>query len=420
MQAHGNLIRLSPKDGASAEILRRIPLGASVASGGVDESFLQDLLFRFPQTLPIAAIDAAYADPVPICRELSTRAGYVDALYVNSLGRLTLAEFKLWRNPQARREVIGQILDYTKELASWRYEDLQREVSKARGTSGNVLYDLVRKHAPDVNEADFVDNVTRHLKRGEFLLLIIGDGIREGVENIVDFVQRYTGLHFNLALVEAALYRDGAERLIVQPRVLARTEIMHRIVIDEATGGRVGPDPDPLPYEEQNLQFWTRMLKGYAFKAVDVEVPAPGKDSTIYVKVPNSGFGDWGLSFGAYLYRQSPTIGCYLTCRKDIPTAVRVYKDVEASFEELRREIGDDLIHWDNKWAAQESDSSARPGWLFSREVRTRPVSTTPSPGCGTVWIASSLGSIRACRTCSPERADATYPVASPRRWNAL
>ena len=362
MQAYGSLIRLSPKNGASAEILSRIPLGASVGSGGVDESFLQDLLFRFPQTLPIAAIDAAYADPVPVCRELSTRAGYVDALYVNALGRLTLAEFKLWRNPQARREVIGQILDYTKELASWRYEDLQREVSRALKAKGNVLYELVRKHAPDVNEADFIDNVTRHLKRGEFLLLIIGDGIREGVENIVDFVQRHSGLHFNLALVEAALYRDGDEHLIVQPRVLARTEIMHRMVIDESIGSRVGPEPDPLPYEEQNLQFWTKVLKGYSFKAVDVEVPTPSKDSTIYVKVPNSGFGDWGLSFGAYLYRQSPTIGCYLTCRKDIPTAVRVYEDVEASFEELRREIGDDLISWINP--------AGRPRIGFRRKAR--------------------------------------------------
>ena len=68
--------------------------------------------------LPVAAIDAAYSDPVPVCRELSTPAGYVDALYINALGRLILAEFKLWRNPQARREVIGQILNYTKELAS--------------------------------------------------------------------------------------------------------------------------------------------------------------------------------------------------------------------------------------------------------------------------------------------------------------
>ena len=77
-------------------------------------------MFRFPRSLPIAAIDAAYADPVPVCRELSAPASYVDALYINALGRLTLAEFNLWRNPRARREVIGQILDYTKELAGSR------------------------------------------------------------------------------------------------------------------------------------------------------------------------------------------------------------------------------------------------------------------------------------------------------------
>ena len=167
-----------------------------------------------------AAIDAAYDSAVPVCPELSTPAGYVDALYVNALGRLTLAEFKLWRNPQARREVIGQILDYAKEIASWSYEDLQREVSRALKRPGNVLFDLVRATDPDVEEGVFVDNVTRHLRRGEFLLLIIGDGIREGVENI----------------------------------------------------------------------------------------------------------------------------GCYLTCRKDIPQAVRVYEQIEASLPELRQKMGDGRI----------------------------------------------------------------------------
>ena len=43
-----------------------------------------------------------------------------------------------------------------------------------------------------------MDNVTRHLSRGEFLLLIVGDGIREGAEKIVDFVQRHSGLRFSL------------------------------------------------------------------------------------------------------------------------------------------------------------------------------------------------------------------------------
>ena len=77
-----------------------------------------------------------------------------------------------------------------------------------------------------------MDNVARHLRRGEFLLLIVGDGIREGVENIVDFVQRHSGLHFNLALVEAAIYRDGADRVIVQPRVLTRTTVVRRVAVE--------------------------------------------------------------------------------------------------------------------------------------------------------------------------------------------
>ena len=202
------LIRIDPQDPSSATPLPRLPHGRPV----VGEASLQELLFRFPQALPLAAIDQAYAGAVPVCRELSLPAGALDALYVNRLGRLTLAEFKLWRNPQARREVIGQILDYAKDLASWGYEDLQRQVSRALGRKGNVLCDLVREHHPDVDEAGFVDNVTRHLRRGEFLLLIVGDGIREDARNIVDFVQRHSGLHFRLALAEAALYRDGPGR----------------------------------------------------------------------------------------------------------------------------------------------------------------------------------------------------------------
>ena len=261
-----------------------------------------------------AAIDAAYDSAVPVCRELSTPAGYVDALYVSALGRLTLAEFKLWRNPQARREVIGQILDYAKEIASWSYEDLQREVSRALKRPGNVLFDLVRATDPDVEEGVFVDNVTRHLRRGEFLLLIIGDGIREGVENIVDFVQQHSGLHFNLALVEAALYRDKDDHVIVQPRVLCRTEIVRRVVFEAEETRDILPDDaereDVLSdLQRENLRFWTAVLANYAFSDVTVDVPDTTKESALYVKVRNSGFGDWGLSFVGYLYRSSPFLG---------------------------------------------------------------------------------------------------------------
>ena len=278
---YGDLIRVDTDD--TPEVLQRVPLGSSRSSGGIDEATLQDLLFRFPQTLPIAQIDPAYAGTVPVCKELVLPAGYADALYVNQLGRIILAEFKLWRNPQARREVIGQILDYAKDLASWSYEDLQRQVSLALGTTGNAIFDLVHEQYPDLAESEFVDNVARHLRRGEFLLLIIGDGIQEGAANIVDFVQRYSGLHFNLAMVEAALYRDASDSLIVQPRVLAKTEIVQRFVVEGGLVMDVGVDDvddqqDTLSdQDEQNLRFWSAVLRDYSFADVTVSVPVPTK-----------------------------------------------------------------------------------------------------------------------------------------------
>ena len=367
-QTYGDLIILGPGDDSQVETIHRIPLGASTAIGGIDETWLQDLFFRIPEILPVAAIDAAYRGALPVCRELSTPAGRVDAVYVNPLGRLILAEFKLWRNPQARREVIGQILDYAQAIASWSYEDLQREVSKALKRRGNVLFELIHANTPDIDEAEFVDNVTRHLRRGEFLLLIIGDGIHEGVENIVNFVQRHSGLHFNLALVEAALYRDREERVIVQPRVLARTEIVRRIVVE------AGVSRDAIPSAEQehqdvlsdrqreNRRFWTAVLKQYSFSDVTVDIPEITKDPSLFVTVRNSGVGDGGLWFSGYLNRSPPHLGCYLSCRKGVPLAVRTYEEIERSLEELRRELRVDLISWKN--------STGRPRIGFRRDGR--------------------------------------------------
>ncbi len=76
---YGELIRVD-RDGEAPEVLQRVPLGARAGKGGVDEATLQELLFDHPGCLPIAGIDPAYGDPVPVCRELSVPAGSVDAL----------------------------------------------------------------------------------------------------------------------------------------------------------------------------------------------------------------------------------------------------------------------------------------------------------------------------------------------------
>lgn len=86
----------------------RLPLGDLK---GKNEAWLRDLLFKYPQLIPISDIDSTFGPLVPLCIEMQTSRGRIDAVYVNEHGRLTIVECKLWQNPQSRREVVSQSLD---------------------------------------------------------------------------------------------------------------------------------------------------------------------------------------------------------------------------------------------------------------------------------------------------------------------
>lgn len=91
-----------------------------------NEAWLRDTLFINPEIIPTDDIDSTFGPLVPLCKELRTDAGLIDAVFINERGRLTIVECKLWKNPQARREVVAQALDYVSALTGWTYADLQR------------------------------------------------------------------------------------------------------------------------------------------------------------------------------------------------------------------------------------------------------------------------------------------------------
>lgn len=215
------------------------PLGLGRGDLQHDESWLQKLIFRFPQVLPVHEIEPGFGRLVPVCLELPTPAGSVDNLYVTETGNLVIAECKLWRNPEARREVVAQIIDYAHALASWTFEDLQAAVRDGitadadRGPES--LYELVGDES-EIAEEDFVDAVSRNLRLGRILLLIVGDGVREGVESLATFLQLHAGFHFTLAIVELPVFHVPEAGFLVQPRVLARTVNIERGIVKIADG----------------------------------------------------------------------------------------------------------------------------------------------------------------------------------------
>ena len=105
-----------------------------------DESWLQDLIMRHPSLLPVDQIEPAFNLLIPICRELPIQAGslFLDNLLVTPAGDLALVECKLWRNPQARREVVAQILDYANAMSTWNYQSLEDAIALAKPITGVV------------------------------------------------------------------------------------------------------------------------------------------------------------------------------------------------------------------------------------------------------------------------------------------
>ncbi len=90
-----------------------------------DEDYIQNLVFVNPSLLKLNEIDVAIGRIAPLCREFPVdNSGHaVDDLYVDSNGVLTIVECKLIRNHQATREVLGQILDYAKEIVKYDYKE---------------------------------------------------------------------------------------------------------------------------------------------------------------------------------------------------------------------------------------------------------------------------------------------------------
>jgi len=218
----------------TAQHLLRLPLDGR----DFNEDWIQRLIHNQPGILPIGEIEPVFSPPIAIGREISTKAGYIDNLLISPDGYLTIIETKLWRNPEARREVVGQIIDYAKELSKWTFSSLDSAVvafNRLYNNNDNGLLETVREYA-ELNKSDeqfFIDNISKNLKRGRFLLLIVGDGIRESVEEMVEYLSQSPQYHFTLALIELQVFRFGDEdnQLIVIPQVVTRTREITRAIV---------------------------------------------------------------------------------------------------------------------------------------------------------------------------------------------
>lgn len=318
--------------------------------GAFTEVQLRDLVFANPRLLVADQIDPTLTSLYPVCTELEVGSGRLDALFIDSFGRPLLVECKLWRNPESRRKVVAQILEYAAELNALTYSDLQRQVCARLGREGNVLFEIARQYQADLDEAEFGDRVSRALDDGDFSLIIIGDGIRREAHRLVDYLAQYSSLHLRLGLVEASPYRlpngDVLIRAHVQAQItpLASHRLPRRLTqkptdlptsrdSNGGSGTARGRSPE---VRDRDRRFWTPFLQTLRLHDPEQFIPQGGPVENRRFPLPAK---TWLTAFRAHA---RPRVGVPFRTRAD---AEEVWETLE---EEKDRILG--ALPADSEW----------------------------------------------------------------------
>ena len=148
----------------------------------------------------------------------------VDHLIVDQDAVPTLAEVKRGSNPEIRRSIVGQVLEYAAHAArTWTADELRRtfeESTNAQGRSpGEVLGNLLRADGePDVDA--FWEKVATNLSARRMRLLFVADEIPDPLERTVEFLNEQMP-NIEVLAVEIKQFRGESTQTLV-PRVLGR------------------------------------------------------------------------------------------------------------------------------------------------------------------------------------------------------
>lgn len=263
---------------------------------GFSEAWLQKVLFENSSLLGAADLSGGLDPILPISRELPLRGAsskvFLDIFAVRRSGRPVLVECKLWRNPQARREVIGQILEYAALMSGLTYSDLEAQLKASNAISAGGLYPHVAERDDNpIEEKNFIDSMSQCLARGDFDLVIAGDGIRSDVVSVVELLEHSMSGGSSLSLVEINVWRRGEENFVIATpplRVERRSYSPRAILVgDEEEISEETPakthvrDPEK---QEKNRIFWTAIIEDCDFDHPDQ--PAPKRLNVNSIRVP--------------------------------------------------------------------------------------------------------------------------------------
>lgn len=219
MKAIGSQLFRTQRTGprpAPVDVWRRID--ARVAS--LKESWFRDAIFNNPELVIAPCRASGQVDDreawIPWRTEHNFGSGPIDVLLVSSYGRIGIVETKLSYNPQKRREVVAQIIDYALSL------------------QGEEFAELALPPLPQHEAAPDIDDLRDSIESGRFLLVVAGDSLDPRALRLSQAVLgRNMTSEWDLAMIDLNVFesKDDPDGLLVVPELLGIVQADIRNVV---------------------------------------------------------------------------------------------------------------------------------------------------------------------------------------------
>ncbi len=137
-------------------------------------------------------------------RELPTSAGPVDVMIVAPDGAMTAVECKLDSNPEKRRTVIGQLIDYVSAI---REDGFDRFVEQWAARGGGELKELMTPEA--------IDEMRSRLDSGTIALCWVADRLDNDLRRLIGYLNRVTQDQMAVTALQLAYARHGDVEILI-------------------------------------------------------------------------------------------------------------------------------------------------------------------------------------------------------------
>lgn len=194
------------------------------------EDALQTFFEKYPQIIPGKQIDPVSEDPphfVLLRREMPVGGWSLDHLFVDQKGILTLVETKLFQNPESRREVIGQIIEYAANAEEfWASGSARQKATEfwSNQDSPKELDEVLQKEfGGELDIEDFWRKVEENLKNSKIRLIIATDELRPEIRRMVEYLNKEMQNTEVLGL-ELKFYGEETDSMVLVPRLVGQTQ----------------------------------------------------------------------------------------------------------------------------------------------------------------------------------------------------